>query len=323
MEFPFNLAALGGTFDHFHVGHQHLLSSALSFANQIMIGIVTDATKVQKLYPTSLQSYTERRQAVESYLENHGFKERYSVIPLNDVYGPTIETNDIDLLVVTALTNQGAEAINTKRNELNLPPLPVKVIDVIKDKTGEVISSTRIRQGLIDRQGNYYAHTYSQIIHITPHQRSFMSQPQGEIIDPFKLTPTYLEKAVKIALVGDQTTEYFITHHLPFHYSLIDYHINRLPHPTNLNDFKPLYSNKTANPPGTIQPTSVTLINELLAYENGLLIIDGEEDLLGFPLIALLPLQSCVYYGQPHQGLVEIIVTESAKQNFQKMIAGD
>jgi uncharacterized protein (UPF0218 family) len=46
------------------------------------------------------------------------------------------------------------------------------------------------------------------------------------------------------------------------------------------------------------------------------LFIQGEEDLAAVALSLVLPLGSCIYYGQPQKGMVELVVTEKIKQSF-------
>ena len=43
--------------------------------------------------------------------------------------------------------------------------------------------------------------------------------------------------------------------------------------------------------------------------------IDGEEDLLTLSVIEKAPMGSIVYYGQPHEGMVEVIVTAEKKKD--------
>lgn len=44
------------------------------------------------------------------------------------------------------------------------------------------------------------------------------------------------------------------------------------------------------------------------------ILIDGEEDLLVLPAIIYAPLGARVYYGQPGEGLVEVVVTHRKKR---------
>ena len=47
-----------------------------------------------------------------------------------------------------------------------------------------------------------------------------------------------------------------------------------------------------------------------------ILLIDGEEDLLTVATVLLAPLGVRLYYGQPHEGMVELHITEAVKEQF-------
>jgi len=51
------------------------------------------------------------------------------------------------------------------------------------------------------------------------------------------------------------------------------------------------------------------------------LLVKGEEDLATVAAVLHAPLAATVYYGQPQEGLVEIIVTETVKEKFAKALA--
>lgn len=71
---------------------------------------------------------------------------------------------------------------------------------------------------------------------------------------------------------------------------------------------------EVSNPPGTITAQSQEALYSALEYDNGFrLVVDGEEDLLVLPLMALLPEGSVIVYGQPREGMVVITLTEKKK----------
>jgi len=51
------------------------------------------------------------------------------------------------------------------------------------------------------------------------------------------------------------------------------------------------------------------------------LIIDGEEDLLVLPVVQYAPIGSVVYYGQPGEGLVKVVVTKEKKRQVVALVA--
>ena len=76
------------------------------------------------------------------------------------------------------------------------------------------------------------------------------------------------------------------------------------------------------NPAGTInaQAQSV-LFNAAKECKHLAVIVDGEEDLLVLPLMAFMPNDSVIIYGQPREGMVVITLTDERRawaKNFMK-----
>jgi pantetheine-phosphate adenylyltransferase len=74
-------------------------------------------------------------------------------VKLLDPYGPAL-SEKYDFLIVSPETYQGGEEINERRFETGLPPLKIIKVDYVRSKDGKVISSTRIKRGEIDKNGN-------------------------------------------------------------------------------------------------------------------------------------------------------------------------
>lgn len=69
------------------------------------------------------------------------------------------------------------------------------------------------------------------------------------------------------------------------------------------------------NLPGTIDTDAWRALEEAVSLKRGVaVIVEGEEDLLVLPLIALMPLGSVIVYGQPFMGIVVVEVTEARKR---------
>ena len=81
------------------------------------------------------------------------FNSRYVVKRLEEPYGPTIYDSKIDAIVVSRETKPTADKINEIRQEKGMDPLEIFIIDWVLADDGKPISSTRIRNGEIDRNG--------------------------------------------------------------------------------------------------------------------------------------------------------------------------
>ena len=145
--------SVGGTFDVMHKGHWFLLEETFNVGEKAVVGITTDdfATSLKKEH--QIDSYENRLQDVKDYLKKKGFLGRAKIVPLNDPYGPTIESEQIEGIVVSEETESTAEIINRKRVELGKRPLLIFVITMVLAEDGRPISSTRVRRQEVDRYG--------------------------------------------------------------------------------------------------------------------------------------------------------------------------
>ena len=64
---PFERGLLGGTFDHFHQGHEKLILTALKECDALEIWITSDKIASQKT--GAVQSFTERSSFLKSWIE--------------------------------------------------------------------------------------------------------------------------------------------------------------------------------------------------------------------------------------------------------------
>ena len=150
----FRKVAVGGTFDELHRGHRTLLLKAFKIGERVVIGLSSDefAEKLSKPHVTA--SYEERLNELKALLSDPGFSVKAEIIPLNDPFGPTLTDRFIEALVVSEETQPMALKISKKRRETGLPPLTVVTIKMVPAQNCAPISTTRIRKGEIDREGN-------------------------------------------------------------------------------------------------------------------------------------------------------------------------
>jgi len=146
-------AAVGGTFDQLHKGHVRLIGKALEVGDSVVIGLTTD--EMLKADPKShfVARFDERRRELLSFLASIGALGRVKMVPLNDPYGPAVDDEEVDALVVSHETYGRGEEINEIRRKKGFKPLKLIVIDDVLAEDGLPISTTRIRRGEIDREG--------------------------------------------------------------------------------------------------------------------------------------------------------------------------
>lgn len=109
-EESFQSVALGGTFDHLHSGHKLMLSLAsLVSSDRILCGITASEMLSTKNHPEKLESLESRMLTVQEFLMNfrEGCERKVEIVTLRDPFGPTIELDDLDALIVSPETLPG------------------------------------------------------------------------------------------------------------------------------------------------------------------------------------------------------------------------
>ena len=331
MKKKYSHAGLGGTFDHFHKGHEAIIDKAFSVAEKVSIGVTTPEMTKDKSFARSLESFSSRIHSLESYLKTKGYLSRTSIFPLENIYGTTLTDSSIDSIVVSSETKPNAQKANEKRKELGFPPLDIIEIDLVTDYDEEIVRSSLIRKGMIDRVGFPYMHLFSkQQLRLPEELRSKLRTPLHAPIlrknsyETAKIAVQSIKRhnpVVTIA-VGDIVTQTLGLVEFTPNISIIDYRSRRK------KIAKPHDSKKYttySNSPGTINRTVVLKIKQAIKRvlddrENVTIVIDGEEDLLALPAILLAPLKSIVLYGQMDLGIVLVEVTEEMKEKVAGLV---
>ena len=145
----YNKVAVGGTFDKFHEGHKKLLNTAFEIANFVEIGVTSDAFGGLK---GNIDSCKIRMGNIKSFFSE---KNNFIVIPLDDPYGTTIYDADFEAIVVSKETEPTAIDINKIRSSKSMDILDIVVVNFVLAYDGNPISSTRIRNGEINKYGDF------------------------------------------------------------------------------------------------------------------------------------------------------------------------
>lgn len=148
------VAVLGGTFDHFHKGHEALLEAAFRAAPRVGVGITTDRflRAQHKPYARSLEPYARRRATVRRFLARRYPRRRWWLAELDDVWGRSVEPG-VDVLVASEETTAGARRVNSERRRRGLAPVRTVLVPLRRGEDGLPIAARRIRARTIDRDG--------------------------------------------------------------------------------------------------------------------------------------------------------------------------
>ena len=315
MSFICKSAILGGTFDHFHLGHKMFISAAVKKTKKLTIGIVSDPSS--KAHSETIEEYSVRKNHLLLFLSKLNKISQIEVIPIHDIYGTSLTDHTLEAIFVTEATKPNAEKINVERTKLKLLPLAIEVIPFALGDDNQVISSARIRGGEIDRNGNSYLKFFTEkpSYHLPESLRDQLQQPIGTVTPQFAALPY----STPVIAVGDIVSLKLKQTGVNVAISIIDYRTRR--HELDKAEvmrYFPAISHTLSNPAGTINKEIAPILLSSLSrhqqtHETQVISVDGEEDLLALPVILFAPLDARVIYGLHNVGMIVVTVTEEAK----------
>lgn len=314
---------MGGTFDHFHAGHQKFIRYAFEQAEQVFIGVTNEKMTRGKKLAHVIEPFPDRLQAVKAFCHQNHI--RAKVNQLEDEFGPTLEGAQVQALCVTPETAPGADKINAVRAQLGMYKLPVFLCDYELDENGQPIHSENIRAGKVNRTGTVYSNLFKSDFSLSNEAREFFSQPQGKVSTTKAFRPSNRQQLKDmIVVVGDSSLEQFKNNNWPYHLGVYDRMQQRQAYSSEL--LQAISPNFTVeNPAGVITKELVNGLKQQLATANlakpSHILVNGEEDLAAVALILLLPLEAEVYYGQPDQGMVRMKITEDLKAESYQVLS--
>eukprot|EP01126_Amoeba_proteus_P003404 TRINITY_DN1112_c0_g1_i1.p1 TRINITY_DN1112_c0_g1~~TRINITY_DN1112_c0_g1_i1.p1 ORF type:complete len:235 (+),score=45.23 TRINITY_DN1112_c0_g1_i1:67-771(+) len=105
-----SITCIGGTFDRLHPGHKLLITKAvLHTTEKLVVGITNDGPLLaKKSYLSELQRLETREAKLRQFLSIFCPFLEIQIIPIDDIFGPTITMSELDALVVSSETHSGA-----------------------------------------------------------------------------------------------------------------------------------------------------------------------------------------------------------------------
>ncbi len=318
----FNHIVLGGTFDRLHAGHLNLIDRALSLSDTITIGITND--RFAKIKSSNVEPYDKRLAEIKKYITSKHKYKKINFIAINDVYGNTLEDTSIDGIVVSKETAKQATSINEKRRKLKMPIMEIIRVNLSKGVDNRIIRSSRIREGLIDRNGLPYISLFSKnkTLYMPDSLRNELRQPLGKLFPNEKSLPSIVKSGGVFKIcIGDVVSKTLDENAMHPNISVIDLKTKRMIIEAKKNNTK-----KILNSHGTLRFRAVkALYKAILDMTSNRkftkIVIKGEEDLLTLPAILLAPLGCMIFYGLADRGIVMIEVTENTKKFVKSIVS--
>jgi len=161
---------------------------------------------------------------------------------------------------------------------------------------------------------------------LTPTLREELKVPLGLLIQgSFDKTMKTLKELIekqkpsKIISVGDAVSNSMMRHGVSPQILIVDNKVMREPiRPIPVDADQTLH---VKNPAGTLAEEAWAVINEALRGKGRTrVLVDGEEDLLTLVAVLCAPENSLVVYGQPHEGIVVVKVTEKTREMVRRIV---
>tara|TARA_B100001996_G_scaffold336899_1_gene288455 strand:- start:1694 stop:2725 length:1032 start_codon:yes stop_codon:yes gene_type:complete len=330
------IGLVGGTFDFFHIGHQKLIDTGLSHCQSLEIWVVSDEIAQKK--DSRIKSWEERCEYLKSQL-SLADNSRVSFHKLLDDYGAAIYHENASLILCTEETLSNCILINSIRSKNGLAELSIIEVPYVYSEDGNTVSSTRIRDGEIDINGDIWFNdkVLTPDIYLSKEAEKSLKDPFGIL---FKGPESDHSVAIQAALnsladdhlpiiaVGDVTVKSLQDIDGNTCIGLIDEKTKRM-HWDGFKDInQSLYDNviECRNPQGMLtkslfESCKFAIERWTLNNEKTLIVVDGEEDLSPLFLHILAPLNSVILYGQPNQGVVLRITSLESKTRCRKLLS--
>lgn len=323
---------VGGTFDRLHSGHKLLLSMAISRSEQVEIHVVNDEIAGRK--SPHIQPYDDRVDAIYDWLSEKSYHS-VSIFQLNDSFGPAPNHESADAIIATPETIGNCQEINRMRELSGLGKLSILEVPHMLDYSGKIISSSRIRSGMIDSYGNAWIDDQNR-----QHELKMVATLDNELKTPmgtlFEGPEEYPEVAMSEAIesidrqnssivaVGDVSVATLIGMGIIPDIGIVDGMTKRV----KLNESELIDSShftnilSAINPAGHIMPSLIDAVENALSKDEPTIInVEGEEDLAPIIIHCLAPIGTAVIYGQPKTGVVVQISTLAVKKRCRDILS--
>lgn len=136
-----------------HLGHESLLRTAFSLSEEIIIGLTSDVRAKINRSEECITPYSERFESLNNFVSSN-FNGNYSILELNDNWGPGVFDESLNAIIVSEETEKVAIELNVNRKLKGLKELEIVVIPLVLANDGRRISSTRIRNKEINVEGS-------------------------------------------------------------------------------------------------------------------------------------------------------------------------
>ena len=307
-------------FDRLHIGHQVMIDRLSEMPDSVACVTSGELVGPGLELEALIQPVDIREKNLREYVRS---------VKLDDVISVKSFTKVDDLLAIegnaTFLMYEGpccteieSGALKLRKEKMGLND-EVEYLKPVRAHDGEKIASARIRLGEIDREGRRLIGTKEPPRELQIEGRSGLKSPKGEVFaakdgPPEKRVVTKIreESPECVIAVGDVTSSTLLKEGFTPEVMIVDGITKRGPFEEQFTADR-VY--KIFNPAAVIYPEAWSVIDTAINDDaNSLIIVEGEEDLMGFPAVLLAPEGSAVLYGQPDVGIVWIPINKENRK---------
>ncbi|OLS30694.1 MAG: hypothetical protein ThorAB25_08210 [Candidatus Thorarchaeota archaeon AB_25] len=307
-------------FDRLHIGHQVMIDRLSEMPDPIACVTGGELVGFGLELENLIQPIELRERNLRNYIQRTN---------LDDIIAVKSVTKYTDLFSIkgdaTFVMYEGPCCTEIESGALNIRKEKMGVSDTIeflkpvRAHDGEKIASARIRLGEIDREGRRLRGTDESPRELPQGGRAFLKTPKGEVFaakdgPPEKRVVSKIREDSPdcVIAVGDVTVSTILKEDYTPKVMIVDGITKRGPFEEQFTAER-VYT--IFNPQAVIYPEAWSVIDTAIHDDtNSLIIVEGEEDLMGFPAVLLAPDDSAVLYGQPDVGIVWIPVNEENRK---------
>ncbi|MFW9912214.1 MAG: DUF359 domain-containing protein [Candidatus Thorarchaeota archaeon] len=310
-------------FDRFHLGHQALIDRLSDMPSPV--AVVTGGEIVGRNLDLQciIQPIEERLAKLKEYIEEEELDKTIDAITM---------TRFSELLSIkgatTFLMYQGPCCDEVRSGVLDKRTRYEDVLDYLKPVRafdGNKLTSARVRKGEIDREGKRLRGTREPPRKLDLTHRGELKAPKGNLYHKNDGPPQkrVVERIIEenpkcVVAVGDVTVATLIEEGYIPDVSIVDGITKR-------GKFEGTFSGEREymfyNPAAVLYPEAWSTIDTAIRdKKRSLIVVDGEEDLMGFPGVLLAPNGSIMLYGQPDAGIVWVPVHKENKSLARSLL---